>query len=117
MKRVILKRVGKEMELVETEREFANEVVQDLLGNEIRTERVVAGKHFSMFVDSEGVFKNLPVNFSVYTNNDLLPMYHIQGDVVFIKYSDNYLYEEIWDYEVEDVSEEDIELVKYITEN
>lgn len=117
MKRVILKRAGKEPELIETEREYANEVVKDLLGKDITKERVVVGKHFFMFVDGMGYFKELPVNFVINTTSEFFPRQAIMGDVVFIKCSDNYLYQEIWDYEVIDVTDEDIELVNFMTDN
>ena len=116
--KVILKRVGKPLEVIDIEKEFVTDIARELIGdkdNKTHIETVKCGECFRMYCDEEGIPKGLPKNFGMWTTNSFYPYQNIFGDVVFIRHKYVNIYEEeIWDYEPLDVTEEDIETAKRV---
>jgi len=118
--KMILKRVGKPFEIVETEKQYRTEAVREFLPDAETQQRVYLenGMTFTMIVDEDGLCKDLPINFLMEMASTVYPVQLITGDVVFVrtKYANPYD-EELWDYEVEDVTAADIEKVKGFLDN
>ena len=113
--KMILKRVGEPPQIVETDKKYRTEAVREFLPDADTQERVYleAGMTFTMVVDEDGLNKELPLNFLMEMASTAYPVQLIVGDVVFVrtKYANAYN-EELWDYEVEDVTAADVEKVK-----
>ena len=62
--------------------------------------------------DEEGLIKNLPVNFLMEMQSTAFPLQKITGDVVFVRCKPvDYMHEEVYDLEIEDLTEGDISLI------
>lgn len=112
---MILKRVGEPPQIVETDKKYRAEAVREFLPDADTQDRVYleAGMTFTMIVDEDGLNKKLPLNFLMEMASTAYPVQLIVGDAVFVrtKYANAYN-EELWDYEVEDVTAADVEKVK-----
>lgn len=113
--KVIKKSVGKPMEIVETNEKYLMDCGRSFLGHDITIERVyLEGYEFIMLVDEDGLYKELPLNFLMeFPGNPHFPVQAIVGDVYFVrnkKLPPNA--GEIWDWEVTDVTKDDIALVE-----
>lgn len=112
---MILKRVGEPPQIVETDKKYRAEAVREFLPNADMQDRVYleAGMTFTMIVDEDGLNKELPLNFLMEMASTAYPVQLIVGDAVFVrtKYANAYN-EELWDYEVEDITAADVEKVK-----
>ena len=117
---MILKRVGEPPQIVDTDKKYRTEAVREFLPDADTQERVYleAGMTFTMIVDEDGLAKELPLNFFMEMASIAYPVQLIVGDVVFVrtKYANAYN-EELWDYEVEDVTAADMEKVKGYLDN
>lgn len=113
--KMILKRVGQQPQIVETEERYRSEAVRKFLPDADTQQRVYleSGMTFTMVVDEDGLCKELPLNFLMEMASPVYPVQLIAGDVVFVrtKYVNPYT-EELWDYEVEDVTEDDVKKVE-----
>ena len=112
--KMILKRVGELPQVVETDKRYQTEAVREFLPDVDIQQRVYLedNMRFTMIVDENGLSKNLPLNFLMEMASNVYPVQLIVGDVVFVrtKYADPFE-EELWDYEVEDVTAADLEKV------
>ena len=113
--KMILKRVREPPQIIETDKKYRTEAVREFLPDADIQERVYleSGMTFTMIVDEDGLNKELPLNFLMEMASAAYPVQLIVGDVVFVrtKYANPYN-EELWDYEVEDVTAADVEKVK-----
>lgn len=114
--KVLLKKVGCPLEVIDTAKKYFGDCVRSFLGEGITVERVYMGEAFGganrfefiMGVDEDGLPKQLPLNFFMPFNNPHYPVQTIVGDVVFVRCKPCDPYEEeIWDYEVTDVTQND----------
>lgn len=114
--KVLLKKVGYPLEVVETDKKYFGECVKSFIGKDITVERVyLDGFEFIMGVDEDGLPKELPLNFLMGFNDTHFPVQLIVGDVVFVRNKPcNPYEEEIWDFEVMDVTDSDKEKVEKI---
>lgn len=113
--KVLLKRVGKDLEIIETDKKYVNEVLKELLGPYVRQGKVLITDNFKLYYDELSYINNGKINFYIKTNNPYESMEEIKGDIVFIENRPvNYWLEEIWDYEVIDVSETNIKMANDI---
>lgn len=114
--KVLLKKVGCPLEVVETDKKYFGECVKSFIGKDITVERVyLDGFEFIMGVDEDGLPKELPLNFLMGFNSPHFPVQLIVGDVVFVRNKPCNPYdEEIWDFEVTDVTDSDKEKVEKI---
>lgn len=110
---MILKRVGEPPRIVETDKKYRTEAVREFLPDADTQERVYleSGMTFTMVVDEDGLNKELPLNFLMEMASTAYPVQLIVGDVVFVRTKYANAYEELWDYEVEDVTAADVEKV------
>lgn len=116
MNRIIIKKPDMPFEVIETGNTYSGECGKLIDVNEgITVQRVYLSKDmtFTMFVDEDGLSKELPLNFFLSVNNPFHPVQAIVGTVVIVrtKYVDIYA-EEIWDFEVEDITDDDIKMVE-----
>ena len=121
--KVLLKKVGCPLEMVDTNKKYFADCIRSFLGKDITVERVYMGERFGganqfefiMGVDEDGLPKQLPFNFFMKFNNPRYPIQTIVGDVVFVRCKPcNPYEEEIWDYEVTDVTDSDKEKIEAI---
>ena len=121
--KVLLKKVGCPLEVVETDQRYFGDCVRSFLGEYITVERVYMGESFGgksqfefiMGVDEDGLPKQLPLNFLLPFNNPFFPIQKIVGDIVFIRNKPCNPYKsEIWDFEVADITSDDIKKVEDI---
>lgn len=111
--KIMVKEVGKPLAVVDTKEKYFGDCVRSYLGNDITVERVyLDGMEFMMGVDEDGLVKQLPLNFLMSMQNPIYPVQYIVGTVVFARCKPcNPYEEEIWDFEVTDVTEEDIKRI------
>lgn len=112
--KVMVKEVGKPLAVVDTKEKYFGDCVRSYLGKDITVERVyLDGTEFMMGVDEDGLMKQLPLNFLMSMQNPIYPVQYIVGTVVFARCKPcNPYEEEIWDFEVTDVTEEDIKRIE-----
>ena len=117
--KIMVKEVGKPLAVVDTKEKYFGDCVRSYLGKDITVERVyLDGMEFMMGVDEDGLVKQLPLNFLMSMQNPIYPVQYIVGTVVFARCKPcNPYEEEIWDFEVTDVTEEDIKRIEgYLTD-
>ena len=117
--KVMVKEVGKPLAVVDTKEKYFGDCVRCYLGKDITVERVyLDGMEFIMGVDEDGLMKQLPLNFLMSMPNPIYPIQYIVGTVIFARCKPcNPYEEEIWDFEVTDVTDEDIKRVeKYLSD-
>lgn len=115
--KIAVKEVGKEVQIIETNMKYRSECVQKFIGKNYFPEFVTLNSDGSLFfsVNEDGLALELPLNFLLETTNPYFPVQKIVGTAVFIrcKYA-NPLAESIWDYEVDDLTTEDIAFIERI---
>lgn len=112
--RIAVKEVGKPLRIVETDKKYRSECCQDFVDNDIvQFVYLNDNRTFAFGIDEDGLMKQLPLNFLISTNHPYQPIQFIVGTAVFVrvKYVNPYE-EEIWDFEVEDLLDEDLEEIK-----
>lgn len=116
--KVIVKRPNKPIEIVDIDCKYRNEVSK-LIGDNIINEYVhIKTNELTLVVDELGMVKELPLNFMLETTSLHYPIQMIVGTAVFCRYQyENPWEKEIWDYELMDITEEDIQIVNKILEN
>lgn len=117
--KVMVKKVGCPLEVVETNEQYFGNCVKSFLGENITVERVYMGGEkpfeFIMGVDEDGLPKKLPFNFFMDINNLYSPIQPIVGTAVFVRCKPCNPYEEdIWDYEVDDMTDRDKGIVEHL---
>ena len=112
--KVIVKKVGNSPEIVDVDFRYRGECAALLDGDGITAEYVtVIDRELSMMVDEEGLIKGLPLNFFVEMNNPFYPVQAIVGTVVFCRFRwENPWEKELWDFELLDVTEGDLQVVE-----
>lgn len=113
--KAIKKEVNKPCEVIDIDCKYVCDVIKAVpeLGY---IERVPMENNILLLADEEGHIKGLPHNFFLsFPNSKHFPVQDIIGTVVFIKTKPlPPLDEEIYDYEVDGLSNEDVELIKKI---
>ena len=111
--KVLLKRVGQPLEVVESTEKYMMDCAKSFFAEDVYTGRVwLDGYEFVMIGDGDGPYKDLPPNFFIAYDRPVAPIEIVLGDVVFIRNKPaNPWAEELWDFEVTDVTDQDIELV------
>lgn len=112
--RIIVKDAEQNMRLEETSRQHRTDAVVDQLGN-VNQQAVWLDqeKTLAMVFDDLGRMKKAPLNFFIEVPNPFSPVQPIAGKVVFVRTKPvNSNRKEIWNYEVEDLRESDIEKIK-----
>lgn len=112
--RIAIKEVGKELQIVETSQIYRTDCVKEFIGaaNYPEFVRLNDNATLNLGVHECGLMLNLPVNFYLACNNPFFPVQTMVGTAVFVRTKwVNVLEEEIWDYEVEDLTDEDILII------
>lgn len=109
--RIAVKDAGQSMRLVETASRYRTNAVSKQLGNIYqRAVWLDQDNTLAMVFDDSGQMKQAPLNFFIEVPNPFSPVQPIAGKVVFVRTKPvNAADKEIWDYEVEDLRESDIE--------
>lgn len=110
-KKVAVKRVGKPIEIIETDTRYRTDFAKSVINNYAEYIQMQDGWLFCC-ADEEGLIKNLPVNFLMEMQSTAFPLQKITGDVVFVRCKPvDYMHEEVYDLEIEDLTESDISLI------
>ena len=111
--KVIVKEPGKRMEVVDVDAKYRCDV-SSLIEEGITREYVhIKPNELDMMVDEDGLMKQLPLNFFLDFDSVAFPIQAIVGTVVFCRYKwENPWEKEIYDFELQDVTEADIETVR-----
>ena len=115
--RIAIKKVGEDLQILETTEKYQRKCVKSFLGENRCPEFVYLNnnKTLSVGVTEDGLLRNLPLNFYMSVNNSYFPVQKMVGTVVFTRVKPlNYDGEEIWDYEIEDLTDKDLELIEKI---
>lgn len=115
--KILVKEVGKDIQIIDTQEKYRGACVKKYTGKEYGAEFVPLNKEGTLCigVNEDGLPLDLPTNFLLRMNSPYWPIQKMVGTVVFIrtKYVNPWK-EEIWDFEVEDLTEEDMELIEKI---
>jgi hypothetical protein len=114
------KKAGNSLEVIDVPLQYRMAAVAHVLGK--------AAAQFPVWLDSErtlafvcdenAALRKQPVNFFIEAPNPFAPVQAIAGDVVFIRTKPcDPATEEIWDYEVEDLLDTDIQLINYLLDD
>lgn len=116
--KIIRKSVEKPLEILETDVKYFQDCAKTYLGSETYIESCyIDGTQFIMAVDEDGICKNLPHNFYMRFSNDDFPVQKIVGDALFIRCKPVRPWGEIYDYEVSNITTEDIAWVGSILDD
>lgn len=117
--RILVKRVGcdlQEVSLPGDEIVYRDDAMKRFINTEYRVEYVPLTPDglFCLAVDEDGLHKNLEQNFLLKMNSPYWPIQKIVGTAVFVRRKPVEHCGEIWDYEVTDLTDEDIDLANSI---
>lgn len=113
--RIIKKQVNKPYEMIEFKGKYVCETKKAASGDIEHIERVLLNNNIIMIVDEDGHLKALPHNFYLSLPHHInFPIHDIIGTAIFAKVKPLPFTEEVYDYEVDDLSDNDIELIKNI---
>lgn len=114
-----IKRPTKPLEIIETTQKYRGELMPliikgDSVFNRMEPIYLSEDKLLMMLADEAGHPKGLPHNFMLETTNPYFPIQEIVGSVLFIRIKQPNYSEELWDYEVDTLTEQDIKIIKSI---
>jgi len=119
--KVVVKEPKKNIKVVDINQKYRTDCVKEIIGQnysiqfvciEIDTQHILA-----LGVIEDGLMRNLEPNMFISTTSPVFPVQILVGPVVFVKAKyENAFIKEIWDYEVEDITEEDLELIKQMVD-
>lgn len=119
--KVAVKYPGKPLEIVEIESQYRTDVKSLITKDDDTILQFVIMKQtgdrvFCFACDEEGLYKDLPLNFEMLTqsgNTSFLS--RVVGTVVFLVYELEDVYnQEIYDFEIRDITDKDIELAEHL---
>ena len=114
--KIAVKEIGKPLKIEETTEKYRTDMAQKYISSKDLEGVWLNDNHtLSLMVDEVGLWKELPLNFLMGFQSPHFPIQKMVGTVVFVRTKPitNYL-AEIWDYEVEDLTDEDISVINYI---
>ena len=113
-----VKEVGKPVQYIEIEDIYRYDCAAKMINNKIHiTPQFVyltPDCLLSLAVDEDGLARELPTNFLLSMPNSLWPIQKMVGTAVFIRTKPVIGLQEIWDYEIDDLTAEDIQLINHI---
>lgn len=112
--KILVKKVDSPLEVAETDKKYFGDCARSFIGEGETIERVyLDGFQFIMGVNENGLPQQLPINFLMEFDNPAFPIQTIVGDVIFVRCQPcNPFEEEIWDFEVTDVTDEDLKRIE-----
>lgn len=111
-KKIVVKRPGQQAEIVLVDHKYRCEL-KEIIDAQI-VETVPLHNGIIIAVDEDGHPKQLPYNFYARMNNEYYPIQLIVGTAVFTKFKPIPIvsvFEEIYDYELDSLSDEEIIMV------
>lgn len=118
--KLAIKKVGSILQFIETASRYRSDAISGIVGKHFDQRAVwLDAEHSLAFVcDDNGPMKQEPLNFFIEVPNPFSPVQAIAGDVVFVRTKPcDPTTEEIWDYEVEDLLDTDIQLINYLLDD
>jgi len=118
--RIAIKKVGEDLQIIKTQEKYQRECVKSFLGENRYPEFVYLNNNntLSVGVTEDGMLRNLPFNFYMSVNNPYFPVQKMVGTAVFTRVKPlNDDAGEIWDYEIEDLTDKDLELIEKILDD
>lgn len=113
--KIAIKEPGKALLFLETNEKYQRNCVKKQLGENRYPEFVPLNKNgtLSVGVTDDGLLRKLPLNFYISCSNPYFPIQKMVGTVVFTKIKPiEQKAEEIYDYEVTDLTDEDILIIE-----
>lgn len=113
--KIAVKEVNKPLKILETTKIYRSDAAREHIGQDsaIQYVQISPKDTLCMCVDEDGLPKELSVNFLFPTSSPHFPIQKAVGTVVFTRHKwVNVFEEEIWDYEVTDLTDDDIEHIK-----
>lgn len=119
MTKIARKKVGMQLELLNVNDKYRIDCSKKVLGLDLQkdyVEFVPLERTCSLFigVDESGLQKDLSTNFLLSMNNPHFPIQKMVGDVVFVRIKQPESPGEIYDYEIVDLTSNDIILINKI---
>lgn len=112
--RIAVKEVGKDLVILDTKQKYITNCAKDYIGQDEYPERVHLGPQLGIYVNEDGLRKELPVNFLLETTSPYWPIQKMVGTVVFVRTKPVDPWKEIYDYEVDDLTNWDIERIRHL---
>lgn len=119
--KVAVKHPGKPLEIVEIEAQYRTDVKSLISNNDDTILQFVimeqtGDRVFCFACDEEGLYKNLPLNFEMLTQNGQTSfLSRVVGTVVFLVYElEDVCDHDIWDFKICDISDRDIKLAEHL---
>lgn len=115
--KIAVKEVGKEPQIIETRDKYRGACARRFTGIENHVEFVPLNEDGTLCigVNEDGLPLGLPINFLLHMNSIDWPIQKMVGTVVFVRHRYvNPWKKEIYDFEVEDLTEKDMELIEKI---
>lgn len=113
MSRIAVKYVGKPLEVVDVASEqYRSELCEKYIGKGNYLEFVRISSDIYMAVDEEGLCKNLEHNFYLNVVNSPFSIQKIVGTAVFVRTKPINGADELWDYEADSLTDDDIIVIK-----
>ena len=118
--KVALKKAGEQLALQEVALLYRTDAVAAILGRSIEQRAVWldSNRTLAFICDDLAAMIHKPINFYIEVPNPFSPVQIITGDVVFIRSKPcDPSTEEIWDYEVVDLLDSDIQLLNNLLDD
>lgn len=113
--KIAIKKVGEPLEITETTYKYRTECEKSILKTYADHITLSPDGCFTLSVDETGLMKELPINFYMAMANPDFPIQKIVGTVVFIRCKPvEYNGVEIYDYEVDDLTNNDLLLIEHM---
>lgn len=112
--KIAIKEVGKDLQIVETDKKYRTECDKEYTGKDHYVDFVQIGENLLLGVNEDGLALELPINFLLGTTCAHFPIQKMVGTVVFIRTKPVNGWDEIYDYEVDDLTDEDIARIEHI---
>lgn len=111
--KLLMKKPGGELVFAETDEKYLMDCARNFFEKNTNMQRIaMQGTDIVMIIDEDGLNKQLPFNFFMEFSSRYEPIQDIVGTALFIRtLPANPLEEDIWDYEVTDVTAEDVKYV------
>lgn len=114
MAKVAVKEIGKPLRIVESFLRYRTDSTKEYIGKEnlVQFIRINNSGTLVLGVDENGLLRELPCNFLLSTSNPYFPIQKIVGTAVFVRTKPvNGYIGEIEDFEIEDLTDDDIEII------
>lgn len=109
--KIIIKRVGKEPKLEQVNNRYRCELKDMINADILETVKLSEDGLFQMWVDEDGLPRQLDVNFLMAMSNPHYPIQLIVGDVIFVRIKKPDYTKELYDYEIDDIAMADLQLM------